>query len=311
MAKRFIDTEIWNNTWFMDLLPIEKIMFFYIVTKCDYVGVWNPNFRLASFVINSEWDLNWNELLKKTKGNIEVLENGKWFLPDFCKFQYGELSEQSRPHQTYIKKLKEYGLLNRVVVNNKSNTMSAKRKRLTQKKKDEILSKYKYECQYCGEKNCDMVVDHITPLIKGGDNSDDNLICTCVSCNSRKSDLSLQEFYDNNNGVYKNLDRVYNILNTLKEKEKEKEKEKDKEKDKKHKYGEFKNVLLTDKEVEKLKSDYGNDRALELINKLDEGIELKGYKYKNHNLAIRKWYPVDTEYKNNKKELKLKEEYGF
>lgn len=55
----------------------------------------------------------------------------------------------------------------------------------------------------------------------------------------------------------------------------------------KHTYGAYKNVKLTDDEYQKLQDEYGN--ADELIKHLDEAIEMKGYKYKSHYLAIRKW----------------------
>lgn len=61
----------------------------------------------------------------------------------------------------------------------------------------------------------------------------------------------------------------------------------------KKKYGEFKHVLLTDAEHERLINDFGDSRLALLIKNLDEGIELKGYKYKNHNLALRKWAKND------------------
>lgn len=57
----------------------------------------------------------------------------------------------------------------------------------------------------------------------------------------------------------------------------------------KHKHGEYKHVLLTDAELDNLKEDYGTQKALDAIKYLDEYIEMKGYKAKNHNLAIRKW----------------------
>ena len=66
----------------------------------------------------------------------------------------------------------------------------------------------------------------------------------------------------------------------------------------KHKYGEYQNVLLTDDEYNKLHQDYPN--ANELITYLDEYIEMKGYKAKSHNLAIRKWV-VDAVTRDNKK----------
>lgn len=60
------------------------------------------------------------------------------------------------------------------------------------------------------------------------------------------------------------------------------------EKKKKNIYGEYHHVLLTDEQYQKLKEKFGNECDA-VINNLDEGIELKGYKYKNHYLAILKW----------------------
>lgn len=71
----------------------------------------------------------------------------------------------------------------------------------------------------------------------------------------------------------------------------------------KHKYGEYKHVLLKDEELQKLQKDFENWE--ELIKYLDEYIEMKGYKAKNHYLAIKKWV-VDA-VKRNKKNNETKE----
>lgn len=60
-----------------------------------------------------------------------------------------------------------------------------------------------------------------------------------------------------------------------------------KEKMQKHKFGEFKHVLLTDAEYTKLCEDFGQDIADKYIQKVDEYCEMKGKSYKNYNLAIR------------------------
>jgi len=57
----------------------------------------------------------------------------------------------------------------------------------------------------------------------------------------------------------------------------------------KHKHGEYKNVLLTDEEVERLQNDLGSDYE-SMLQEFSEGLKMKDYKYKDHNLAIRKWY---------------------
>lgn len=75
----------------------------------------------------------------------------------------------------------------------------------------------------------------------------------------------------------------------------EKEKNIKKESPKK-KYGTYKNVLLSDKQLDQLKKDFPTDWE-QKIETLSEGIELKGYKYKNHLLAIKKWA------KNDKKQI--------
>ena len=67
----------------------------------------------------------------------------------------------------------------------------------------------------------------------------------------------------------------------------------------KHKYGEYKNILLTDIEFSKLVKDYGEEQTLKAIKYLDEYVEMKGAKYKSHYLALKKWV-FDAISKNNK-----------
>ena len=54
-----------------------------------------------------------------------------------------------------------------------------------------------------------------------------------------------------------------------------------------HKYGEYKNVLLSDDEFEKLKADIPD--CLQLIERLSEYMESTGKKYKSHYATIRSW----------------------
>ena len=60
-----------------------------------------------------------------------------------------------------------------------------------------------------------------------------------------------------------------------------------KEKPVKHKYGEYENVLLTDKEAEKLKQELDNFN--ELVQRLSEYIASTGKKYKSHYATLRTW----------------------
>jgi hypothetical protein len=78
----------------------------------------------------------------------------------------------------------------------------------------------------------------------------------------------------------------------------------------KKKYGEFKNVRLTDEEYEKLKIRFRD--IDEIIKKLDEGIEMKGYKYKSHYLAIIKVWAKEGRgiLTNQEKNLKALEAFA-
>lgn len=55
-----------------------------------------------------------------------------------------------------------------------------------------------------------------------------------------------------------------------------------------HKYGEYENVLLSDDDLEKLKSEYPNDYE-KRIERLSEYIASTGKSYKNHLATIRAW----------------------
>lgn len=67
----------------------------------------------------------------------------------------------------------------------------------------------------------------------------------------------------------------------------DKEKEKN-NKEIRHKYGEYKNVLLTDKDMEKLQSEFPSDWE-KRIEKLSSYMASTGKSYKNHLATIRNW----------------------
>lgn len=108
MAKRFTDTSIWERDWFLSLTPAEKCAWRYITDNCDNVGVWPCSFRKAEFCIGAE--IYWKGLIEMSHGNIKDLGDGNWWVVDFCDFQYGELREDCKPHQSYLSLLRKHGL---------------------------------------------------------------------------------------------------------------------------------------------------------------------------------------------------------
>lgn len=56
-----------------------------------------------------------------------------------------------------------------------------------------VLRRDKFTCGYCGTKKGTMTWDHIHPKSKGGTDSWLNSVAACVSCNSKKGNLTLKE----------------------------------------------------------------------------------------------------------------------
>lgn len=112
MAKRFIETTIWTqNQWFRKLPTPVKLFWFYVISNCDSVGVWEEDFELASFIIGNE--LCKEEVYAHLDGKIKIISSKKIWIKDFCSFQYGELKEEAtanKPHQSYIALLKKHSL---------------------------------------------------------------------------------------------------------------------------------------------------------------------------------------------------------
>lgn len=110
MFKRFHDTDKWKRPWYRKLSPAYKCFFDYITSECDNVGVWIPDFETAEYFIGGELDIDL--FLKSVNENIKIMDNGKWWIVDFCRFQYVQLDERSTSNciKSYINLLKSHGL---------------------------------------------------------------------------------------------------------------------------------------------------------------------------------------------------------
>lgn len=55
--------------------------------------------------------------------------------------------------------------------------------------RENIYRRDGYRCQYCGEQfdARDLNLDHVTPREKGGKTTWENLVCSCIPCNTRKA----------------------------------------------------------------------------------------------------------------------------
>jgi hypothetical protein len=60
---------------------------------------------------------------------------------------------------------------------------------ISKKTRFEVFARFKFTCVYCGATAGKTVleVDHVIPVSKGGDNTIENLVCSCFDCNRGKS----------------------------------------------------------------------------------------------------------------------------
>ena len=107
MAKRFIDTAIFRKDFIRGLDAPYKLLWLYIINECDHAGLWDVEIDVAKARLGVEIDEN--TALEKFSDKIVVIK-GKWFIPDFIEFQYGELKAENRAHNSVIQILTKYNL---------------------------------------------------------------------------------------------------------------------------------------------------------------------------------------------------------
>jgi hypothetical protein len=108
MAKRFTDTGKWKKKWIRELNPDMKLFWFYLLDNCDHAGIWEVDIELASFQVGVKLDET--RILKAFNRKIVPFKPGKWFIPKFIEYQYGELNKTNRAHNSVIKILSKYKL---------------------------------------------------------------------------------------------------------------------------------------------------------------------------------------------------------
>jgi len=108
MAKRFIDTEIFDDPWYMDLSVEGKLFWIYCITKCDHAGILELNKRLAEFQIGIE---NLDTVTKELGNRLLRVSEHLFFIPKFLEFQYPEFPNSKVKTQiSAVNILTKYGL---------------------------------------------------------------------------------------------------------------------------------------------------------------------------------------------------------
>jgi hypothetical protein len=112
MSKRFRDTELWDEDWFLSLSPGEMLFWSYICDRCDHAGLWRPNFkRFEALTTHRINQVKFLSVVNSDLERVRVLPNGKWLIVGFIPFQYGKvLSQTNRFHKGIISLLENNDL---------------------------------------------------------------------------------------------------------------------------------------------------------------------------------------------------------
>jgi len=109
MAKRFTDTEKWKDEWFLELEPLMKILWLYILDTCDHAGVWKVNFKLASYSIGTALDRQ--SAINALGTRINIISLDKWHVPKFITYQQkGLLNPANNAHRGVLNLLEYHNI---------------------------------------------------------------------------------------------------------------------------------------------------------------------------------------------------------
>ena len=108
MAKRQVESKIFEEVWFMDL-PIEyKALMLYFFITSSHAGIGNLNMKL----INATLDHNYKkkDVFRLLKDHIREYKKDKYEIVGYMKFHYSD-DNKSQVHKSALKERQKEGLL--------------------------------------------------------------------------------------------------------------------------------------------------------------------------------------------------------
>lgn len=111
MSKRFIDTGLFDDDWFMDLPKDAKLLWVYFITKCDHAGILKLNEKLCRVQTDIK-DLD--TVIKQLGNRLVTVSEHLYFIPKYIDFQYpGFPNSKVRQQQSAVDILIKHGLFDK------------------------------------------------------------------------------------------------------------------------------------------------------------------------------------------------------
>jgi len=112
MARRFTDTEKWDDPWFDNLDKDSKLLYQYLNDKCSHAGIWKINFKKMRE--NTGAEKPDEEIIGLFEDRVYQFDD-KWLLPKFLKFQYPSGLQSNKPAIISVRKELNYYNLSEII----------------------------------------------------------------------------------------------------------------------------------------------------------------------------------------------------
>jgi hypothetical protein len=107
MAKKQVESTLFEEVWFMDLDLEYKMLMLYFFITCDHAGLGNLNFKRINMDLGHEYDKE--NVFIFLGDHIDEYKPHKYRLKKYMKYHYSE-ENKSQIYKSAIKKLKREGL---------------------------------------------------------------------------------------------------------------------------------------------------------------------------------------------------------
>jgi len=108
MPKRFTETLKWDDPWFRALSPDAKLLWFWLVDKCDSAGIITPDFALCEFQTGIKRAF---ERMAEIESRVAQIADGRFIICKFIEFQHGKLSRDCKAHNPAFQSLEKHGMI--------------------------------------------------------------------------------------------------------------------------------------------------------------------------------------------------------
>lgn len=114
MAKRFTDSEKWQDNWFTELTNDQKVIWIYLLDHCDNAGIWKMNMKNLNYFCSTNISVEY--FIFTFQKRLTRIDEELFIINKFCLFQYGPdfLTTKSKPVLSALDKLTQLKIVEKV-----------------------------------------------------------------------------------------------------------------------------------------------------------------------------------------------------